>query len=56
VPSESAAFGEVGLLGEVKRVAREDDRIKEAQRFGFNRVLSGKNQPTVKTAVQKVLD
>jgi DNA repair protein RadA/Sms len=31
----TVVFGEVGLTGEVRAVARPDIRIKEAQRLGF---------------------
>ncbi|MAI79925.1 MAG: DNA repair protein RadA [Deltaproteobacteria bacterium] len=39
IPSDVAAFGEVGLGGEVRRVARADLRISEAARLGFRRLL-----------------
>jgi DNA repair protein RadA/Sms len=32
-------FGEVGLSGEVRMVARMEDRVKEALRVGFTQVL-----------------
>jgi DNA repair protein RadA/Sms len=39
VPPDVAACGEIGLGGEVRRVARIDLRIREAVRLGFKRVL-----------------
>jgi DNA repair protein RadA/Sms len=39
LPADAAACGEVGLLGEVRRVARTDLRVREAARLGFGRVL-----------------
>lgn len=39
LPSDVAAFGEVGLGGEVRRVGRSDLRLREAARMGFERVL-----------------
>jgi DNA repair protein RadA/Sms len=39
VPPDLAAFGEVGLLGEVRAVARGRARLAEAARFGVTRVL-----------------
>ena len=39
LPSDVAACGEVGLGGEVRRVARLDQRLREAGRLGFGRVL-----------------
>ena len=39
LPADVAACGEVGLGGEVRRVARLDLRLREAARLGFRRVL-----------------
>jgi DNA repair protein RadA/Sms len=39
VPADVAACGEIGLGGEVRRVARAELRIREAARLGFRRVL-----------------
>jgi DNA repair protein RadA/Sms len=39
LPADTAACGEVGLGGEVRRVARLDARVAEAVRLGFRRVL-----------------
>ncbi|MBN2429446.1 MAG: DNA repair protein RadA [Deltaproteobacteria bacterium] len=35
--AQTVIFGEVGLTGEVRAVARPDIRVKEAQRLGFKR-------------------
>lgn len=34
-----ACFGEIGLSGEVRMVSRMEDRVKEAQRVGFEEIL-----------------
>ena len=39
LPADAAACGEIGLGGEVRRVARTDLRVREARRLGFRRVL-----------------
>jgi DNA repair protein RadA/Sms len=39
LPADAAACGEIGLGGEVRRVARLDARVAEAARLGFRRVL-----------------
>jgi DNA repair protein RadA/Sms len=39
LPPDTAAIGEVGLGGEVRRVGRVDARVQEAARLGFTRVL-----------------
>jgi DNA repair protein RadA/Sms len=39
LPEDMAAFGEVGLLGEVRPISFVDERIKEIQRAGFKKIL-----------------
>ena len=39
IPSRTAFFGELGLTGEIRPVARGDERIREAEKLGFNRVF-----------------
>jgi DNA repair protein RadA/Sms len=39
LPGDVAACGEVGLGGEIRRVARLDARVAEAARLGFRRLL-----------------
>jgi DNA repair protein RadA/Sms len=39
LPEDLVVLGEVGLAGEIRRVGRMPDRLKEAQRMGFERVL-----------------
>ena len=39
VPADTAAIGEIGLGGEIRRVSRVDVRLGEAGRLGFRRVL-----------------
>ncbi len=39
VPKNLAAFGELGLTGEVRSVHYTEHRIKEAKRFGFDKIL-----------------
>ena len=45
LPSDVAACGEVGLGGEVRRVPRLDQRLREAARLGFRRVLVPEGAP-----------
>lgn len=35
IPAETVVFGEIGLSGEVRQVARMDARLKEAEKLGF---------------------
>ena len=39
VPKNLVAFGELGLTGEVRSVHYTEHRIKEAKRFGFDKIL-----------------
>jgi DNA repair protein RadA/Sms len=39
LPPDAAAIGEIGLGGEVRRVARLESRVREAARLGFARIL-----------------
>jgi DNA repair protein RadA/Sms len=39
LPGETVVFGEVGLTGELRAVARPAARVREAHKLGFNRVV-----------------
>jgi len=39
LPADTVVFGEIGLAGEVRAVARADARLKEAAKLGFVRAL-----------------
>lgn len=39
VDEQSVIFGEVGLAGEVRAVSRAEQRIREAEKLGFKRVI-----------------
>jgi len=39
VPAEAVVFGEIGLSGEVRRVAQPELRLKEAAKLGFTRAI-----------------
>ena len=41
--SETIAFGEIGLAGEIRSVSHTEKRIIEAQRMGFTRVILPRN-------------
>jgi DNA repair protein RadA/Sms len=51
-----AAFGEIGLTGELRHVAHPDRRLAEARKFGLERVLHpDKSLPTVGAALAAAL-
>lgn len=39
-PIDAVYFGELGLSGEIRRVARADGRLKEAEKLGFKRAFT----------------
>lgn len=50
-----AAFGEVGLLGEVRSVPQAKQRTKEASRLGKRLVVSYENTKTIGEAIRKLI-
>jgi DNA repair protein RadA/Sms len=52
--ADIAAVGEVGLLGEVRKVGGLEKRVKEAKKLGF-RVASAESGRSVGAAIKKLL-
>ena len=50
LPPDAAAIGEIGLGGEVRRVARLESRVREAARLGFKRILVPASEQSERTA------
>jgi DNA repair protein RadA/Sms len=48
VPKNVVAFGECGLSGEIRRVPHTDRRIKEAQKLGYNKVISPESAKSIR--------
>lgn len=40
ITSDLCAFGEIGLLGEIRRVPQTEKRISEAKKLGFKKIIS----------------
>jgi DNA repair protein RadA/Sms len=56
IPSKVAAFGEIGLAGEVRPATRGQDRLKEAAKLGFEKAIVPKaNAPKAKISGLEVL-
>lgn len=55
VEKDIAAVGEVGLLGEVRKVSALDKKIKEAKKLGY-RVASAESGKSVSAAIKKLLN
>jgi DNA repair protein RadA/Sms len=48
VPEDVAAFGEIGLSGEVRMVSQPELRLREAGKLGFRRVLMPRRRDTAR--------
>jgi DNA repair protein RadA/Sms len=56
IPSKVATFGEIGLAGEVRPATRGQERLKEAAKLGFEKVIVPRaNAPKGKIAGLEVL-
>lgn len=51
LPKNTVAIGEVGLLGDIRRVSSLERRIKEAKRMGYTKVV-GSNEKKLYSIVQ----
>lgn len=51
LPAKTAVLGEVGLLGEIRPVLREKERVKQAMRQGFKTVITHETS----TSLQKLI-
>ncbi len=54
VDPKIVVFGELGLLGEIRSVAQNNQRIKEAKRLGFTRIISPEKYSSI-NQVAKIL-
>lgn len=55
LPLDTVIVGEIGLTGEIRQVTKIEDRIKEAEKLGFNRIIIPSGNFTklqVKTSIQ----
>lgn len=55
LPKDSLFIGEVGLLGEVRKVNFEEKIINEAQRLGFKKICSNHNTKNIKGLLHSYL-
>lgn len=47
LPQDTLAFGEIGLLGEIRNVSQADKRAKEAKKLGFKNIISSSSVKSV---------
>lgn len=55
LPIELAAFGEIGLTGEIRSVSQSEKRARESQKMGFGEIASGAEFRSLAAAVRKLL-
>jgi DNA repair protein RadA/Sms len=55
LPSDLAAFGELGLSGELRNVSGTDRREAEARKLGYRRVISPTNARDISEAIREAL-
>ena len=55
LPSDLAAFGELGLSGELRNVGSSDRREAEARKLGYRRVISPANARDIGEAIHEAL-
>lgn len=56
VVPKTVFIGEVGLLGEIRKVRSVEKRINEADRLGFDKVITPQNAKTLADAVRLSID
>lgn len=49
LPEQSVCFGELGLLGEIRKVTFQEKREKEANKLGYTKILSPTQYKHIKT-------
>lgn len=55
IPKDMAFVGEIGLLGELRRVNRLDKRVGEAKKLGYKNVISSDTAKSLQEAMQQAL-
>ncbi|PWU22433.1 DNA repair protein RadA [Candidatus Cerribacteria bacterium 'Amazon FNV 2010 28 9'] len=54
ISAASVCIGEVGLLGEVRKVSLLDKRVNEAKRLGYTTVISAQTSSALRTILQSM--
>lgn len=55
LPKDLVAFGEVGLLGELRHVSFEEQRIKQTRKRGFKQIVSPQSHKGIKKLFTELL-
>lgn len=56
LPKDAVAIGEVGLLGEIKKVPRLEERIKEAKKLGFRKIVAHNTADSIKEVISTSIE
>jgi DNA repair protein RadA/Sms len=51
IPADLCAFGECGLLGEIRKVPQMDKRTAEAKKLGFKKIISPQDYKNISDVV-----
>lgn len=54
ISAETCAFGEVGLLGEIRKVAQMEKRISEAKKLGFKKIITPNDYKNIYELVTEI--
>ncbi len=54
ISSDLCAFGEVGLLGEIRKVSQMEKRISEAKKLGFKKIVTPNDYKNISDAVNEL--
>ncbi|MBM3205731.1 DNA repair protein RadA, partial [Candidatus Shapirobacteria bacterium] len=54
VETKTVVFGELGLLGEIRSVSQSKQRVKEAKRLGFDKVISPEKYNSILQVIKKL--
>ena len=54
IESKTVVFGELGLLGELRNVSQASQRIKEAKRLGFTKVISPEKFSSINQVIHRL--
>ena len=52
--NKTVVFGELGLLGEIRNVSQTNQRIKEAKRLGFTKIISPEKYSSINQVVREI--
>jgi DNA repair protein RadA/Sms len=55
LPANMAVLGELGLSGELRQVPQMEKRLKEAEKMGFDEIVSPKKTGTVKVLLEQLI-